>query len=104
MRFSADANPHGPSCDFEATRSGCSLICSPEHAILHDRLIHVVRGKGDTVTLTDPGPVIRVSKEAAMPGNMIVMHGQGGHEKPAPVPWAARRGRSAPVLGQLPAR
>ena len=56
----------------EATRSGCSLVCSPEHAILHDRLIHVVRGKGDTVTLTDPGPVIRISKEAAMHGNPIV--------------------------------
>jgi hypothetical protein len=57
----------------EATRAGCSLICSPEHAILHDRLIHVVRGKGHTVTLSDPGPVIRVSKEAAMHGSMIVM-------------------------------
>jgi hypothetical protein len=34
--------------------------------------MHVVRGKGSTVTLTDPGPVIRVSKDATMPGNMIV--------------------------------
>jgi len=31
-----------------------------------------VRGKGDTVTLTDPGPVIRVSKDATMHGNPIV--------------------------------
>src|SRR3954471_7687233 len=56
----------------EATRAGCSLICSPEHAILHDRLIHVVRGKGHTVTLTDPGPVIRVSKEVYRP--QLVRH------------------------------
>jgi hypothetical protein len=37
--------------------------------------MHVVRGKGGkgcTVTLTDPGPAIRVSKEAAMHGSMIV--------------------------------
>ena len=30
--------------------------------------------RGYTVTLTDPGPVIRVSKEAAMHGNPIVKH------------------------------
>ena len=32
-----------------------------------------MRCKGYTVILTDPGPIIRVSKEAAMHGSMIVM-------------------------------
>ena len=30
--------------------------------------------KGGTVTLSDPGPAIRVSKDATMHGSMIVMH------------------------------